>query len=67
MHDIKRLTTARAIKLAGSRIKLAALLGVTRQAVQQWGKLVPLKHEAYLRDNHPSDEAWFKWFDQSVL
>lgn len=46
-----------AVKKARSAYKLAAMLGITRQAVSKWGKSVPPDRVTQLRGLHPE---WFK-------
>ena len=46
-----------AIAFAGSASKLAALLGINRAAVSQWGEDVPAKRVAQLKKLVP------EWFD----
>jgi DNA-binding transcriptional regulator YdaS (Cro superfamily) len=50
------MKTEFAVKKAGSKIKLAALLGVTRQAVTQWRDELPPLQVYRLREVKP------KWF-----
>lgn len=37
----RKMDKEQAIKLAGNANKLAAILGITRQAISQWGGVVP--------------------------
>lgn len=53
MLNMKKET---AIQLAGSRAKLARLLGVTRAAVTQYKTVLPPKRINRLRETHPE---WF--------
>lgn len=46
-----------AIKLAGSAIKLAKILGITKGAVSHWGENIPRGREYELRYLKPE---WFK-------
>lgn len=51
------MKTQEAIDLACSKIKLGKILGVTRQAIQQWGEFVPEHHvEALKKTLRPE---WF--------
>ena len=50
------MTKDKAIKLAGSITALAELLGINRQAVQNWGRIPPLR-VYQLRELRPE---WFK-------
>ena len=50
------MKTQTAIALAGSRAKLARLLGVSRPAVTQYKEVLPPKRIARLREVHPE---WF--------
>ena len=50
------MKTETAIQLAGSRAKLARLLGVTRAAVTQYKAVLPPKRINRLREVHPE---WF--------
>ena len=50
------MKTQTAITLAGSRAKLARLLGVSRPAVTQYKEVLPPKRIARLRELHPE---WF--------
>lgn len=50
------MKTQTAITLAGSRAKLARLLGVSRPAVTQYKEVLPPKRIARLREVHPE---WF--------
>lgn len=45
-----------AIKLAGSAIKLAKILGITKGAVSHWGEYIPRGREYELRYLKPE---WF--------
>lgn len=38
---LARMKTLEAIRLAGSQVKLAELLGITQSAISQWGDDVP--------------------------
>jgi len=38
---VRRMKTEEAVKRHGSKYRLAQLLGITRQAVGQWGEDVP--------------------------
>ena len=46
----------KAIKLAGSQNKLAALLGISQAAISQWGQEVPLMRIYQLKTLKPE---WF--------
>jgi len=46
----------KAIKLAGSQMKLAALLGVSQAAISQWGQDVPMMRIYQLKTLKPE---WF--------
>jgi hypothetical protein len=46
----------KAIKLAGSQVKLAALLGVSQAAISQWGEDVPVMRIYQLKTLKPE---WF--------
>lgn len=50
------MNTKTAITLAGSKAKLAIMLGVSRAAVTQYKEKLPMKREAMLRQSHPE---WF--------
>lgn len=50
------METKEAISLAGSRLALANMLGVTRQAVSTWGDTLPLHREQQLQAIRPE---WF--------
>ena len=50
------MKTEQAIALAGSRRKLASLLGVTRQAIQQYREFLPPERETMLASKKPE---WF--------
>ena len=51
------MDTTKAIKLAGTAMALAKLLGITRQAISQWGDQVPQARVWQLRALRPE---WFK-------
>jgi predicted transcriptional regulator len=51
------MNTQTAIQLAGSKAKLAKLLGVSRAAVTQYKAFLPGKRIETLREKHP------EWFD----
>lgn len=53
---IKSMKKADAIKLAGSAIKLAKVLGITKGAVSHWGEDIPKGREYELRYIKPE---WF--------
>jgi len=53
-----RMKKADAIKLAGSAIKLAKVLGITKGAVSHWGEDIPKGREYELRYIRPD------WFTQ---
>jgi len=53
---IKSMKKADAIKLAGSAIKLAKVLGITKGAVSHWGEDIPKGREYELRYIKPD---WF--------
>ena len=40
-YIIQRMTKEQAIKLAGSQVELALMLGISQAAVSQWGGKVP--------------------------
>ena len=46
----------KAIKLAGSQMKLAAILGVSQAAISQWGQDVPVMRIYQLKTLKPE---WF--------
>jgi len=48
---------AQAIEKAGSAMALAKLLGITRQAISQWGDQVP---QARLRQLKALKPQWFR-------
>jgi DNA-binding transcriptional regulator YdaS (Cro superfamily) len=50
------MDTKTAINLAGSATKLAKLLGVTRQAISQWGEKLPQQRIWQLQVLRP---GWF--------
>lgn len=50
------MKTQTAIQLAGSKAKLAILLGVSRPAVTQYKEVLPPKRIKRLRELHPE---WF--------
>lgn len=50
------MKTQTAITLAGSRAKLARLLGVSRPAITQYKEILPYKREMRLYELHPE---WF--------
>lgn len=54
---MRSMEKARAIKYAGSANALAALLGVTRQAVHAWGEKLPELRAFQLRQLRP---GWFR-------
>jgi len=54
---------SKAIKLAGSQVKLAAILGIAQSAVAQWGQDVPIMRIYQLKVLKPQ---WFKDEKQSV-
>ena len=51
------MKTQTAIKRAGSISELARILGIKRQAVQQWGESVPELRRYKLMEKRPD---WFK-------
>jgi hypothetical protein len=51
-----RMEKQKAIKLAGSQVKLAALLGVSQAAISQWGEDVPVMRIYQLKTLKPE---WF--------
>jgi len=51
------MDTQQAIEKAGSAMALAKLLGITRQAISQWGKELPQARLWQLKALKPS---WFK-------
>ena len=50
---IMKIYKGQAIKIAGNKSKLAKMLGITRQAIQQWPdrKPIPQKYADYLIEN----------------
>lgn len=50
------MKTETAIQLAGSKAKLATMLGVSRAAVTQYKETLPFKRELRLYELHPE---WF--------
>ena len=52
------MNTQTAIQLAGSKAKLASLLGVSRAAVTQYTEKLPKKQVQKLLQSHPH------WFDE---
>jgi len=50
------MKTAKAIRLAGTKAKLAEVLGVQRQSIQKWGEFVPPMRVYFLRHERPE---WF--------
>jgi hypothetical protein len=50
------MNTQTAIQLAGSKAKLATMLGVSRAAVTQYKEILPFKREMRLYELHPE---WF--------
>lgn len=50
------MKTETAIQLAGSKAKLATMLGVSRAAVTQYKEILPFKRELRLYELHPE---WF--------
>ena len=54
---MQHMKKADAIKLAGSAIKLAKVLGITKGAVSHWGEDIPKGREYELRYIKPE---WFK-------
>lgn len=57
---ILNMNTQTAIQLAGSKAKLAKLLGVSRAAVTQYKEILPPKRVKRLREAHP------EWFGDPV-
>ena len=57
------MKTKQAIELAGSVIKLATLLGITRMAIYQWGEDVP---QARLWQQKVIKPDWFAIEPESV-
>jgi DNA-binding transcriptional regulator Cro len=53
---LQRMTKDQAIAHAGSATKLAAILGLTKQAVSMWGQEIPPLRLYQLRERKP------KWF-----
>lgn len=51
------MKTKSAIKLAGSAVNLALLLGISKAAVSQWGKDLPELRTYQLKELKPD---WFK-------
>jgi len=54
------MNTKQAVALAGTKYKLAKLLGITPQAVQAWGDTIPALRLYQLRERKP------EWFTESV-
>jgi transcriptional repressor of cell division inhibition gene dicB len=54
---MRAMETHEAIQKAGSAMALAKLLGITRQAISQWGDTVPQARLWQLRALRPK---WFK-------
>lgn len=54
------MNTKQAVALAGTKYKLAKLLGITPQAVQAWGDIIPALRLYQLRERKP------EWFTESV-
>lgn len=54
---------AQAVRLAGSKAALAALLGVTTGAVSHWGDAVPARRLAQLQGLRP---GWFEAADEAA-
>ena len=54
------METKVAIEKAGSAMALAKLLGVTRQAISQWGEKIPVARMWQLRALRPD---WFEVID----
>ncbi len=52
------MKTETAIKLAGSKSALGRILGISRQAVCQWGEQIPELQRYKLKEKRP------KWFAQ---
>jgi tRNA U34 5-methylaminomethyl-2-thiouridine-forming methyltransferase MnmC len=50
------MTKQQAIDKAGSVLNLAVLLGITREAIYQWGEMVPQARVWQLKALHPD---WF--------
>ena len=50
------MNTQNAIQFAGSKAKLAMMLGVSRAAVTQYKEILPFKREMRLYELHPE---WF--------
>ena len=55
---ILNMNTQTAIQLAGSKAKLASLLGVSRAAVTQYSEKLPKKQVQKLLQSHP------QWFEE---
>lgn len=51
------MKTQTAIKLAGSKLALARILGINRQAIQSWSEMVPPLRVYQLKELRPE---WFK-------
>lgn len=51
------MNKSKAIKLAGSVAELAALLGISREAIYQWGDAIPQNRAWQLKLLRPE---WFK-------
>ena len=56
-YIIQRMTKEQAIKLAGSQVELALMLGISQAAVSQWGVNVPEMRVWQLKVIKPE---WFK-------
>lgn len=54
------MNTKQAAALAGTKYKLAKLLGITPQAVQAWGETIPALRLYQLRERRP------EWFNESA-
>ena len=54
------MNTQTAIQLAGSKAKLASLLGVSRAAVTQYSDKLPKKQVQKLLQSHP------QWFEEKL-
>jgi biotin operon repressor len=54
------MNTQTAIQLAGSKAKLASLLGVSRAAVTQYSEKLPKKQVGKLLLSHP------QWFEEKL-
>jgi len=61
-NDVMEKQTA--IRLAGSQVKLAAILGISQSAIAQWGQDVPMMRIYQLKTLRPK---WFKNLEKKSL